>query len=308
MTTRDSTRSNGSRYRAQNDREVVHVVAHDIAPEWGNLYTCVACWQHNLNDLTRHRQQFCEDWNPLNRLNLGFNRQFSQGLAPLDTNGNYPATAYVLKGEHYRMVKGRYGIMPHHIMRWQDENYGPYDPLQAPPGVHVFWSGFSYWQLLQETLLSLPISIATTPRDCSCSRALARSKNGTSHSYFQEKNALDELADQAAVGQFMAAHPPIVGMYQGWSGVSWNNTQPRMARTSRVPLNGRGVWVDLAPPTQGVCGEGDRGIAESNAQHFLQHQAAVAVGQPTALSNLYQGKTINDARRGDYTMPGTPRH
>ena len=148
MTSRDATRSNGGRYRSQQDRENHHIREHDSAPEWGNRFTCVACWQHNIPDLNRHRNQHCEDWNALNRINCGFQRQWQEGRAPMDGTGAYPAYAPVLLGEHYRMVKGRYGILPHHIMRWQNENFGPYDPLQTPQGVYTLWMGVTYHDLL----------------------------------------------------------------------------------------------------------------------------------------------------------------
>ena len=306
MTTRDTQRSNGGRYRNQNDRELTHIREHDSAPEWGNRFTCVACWQHNITDIVRHRSQHCEDWNALNRINCGFHRQWTEGRASLDASGSYPTKPYILKGEHYRMVKGRYGVQPHHIMRWQDENFGPYDPLIVPQGCQAVWQGFTYFQLLLETIQSLPPSMHIEPRICSCTRALLRSRNGATHSYFNEKNSLDELADQAAIGNFMAAHPPLVGHYQNLTNTNWNHTQPRMARNSFQPLNGQGVWVPLAPQGQGVCQQGSAGISESIVAHCLQYQVAVTNGQPFARMNLYTGRSIADARRGHFSMPGTP--
>ena len=308
MTSRDAMRCHGGRYRTQQDLQVHHIREHDMAPEWGNRFTCVACWLHNIPDLARHRSRDCEDWNALNRINCGFQRQWQEGRAPNDAHGAYPAFAPVLYGEHYRMVKGRYGILPHHIMRWQSENYGPYDPLQTPPGVHTIWAGFTYYALLLETLSSLPPSIAVPPLQCNCTRALQRSLNGTTHSYHHEKHALDELLCQNAVGNFMATNLPLVAQYQHWTGVPWNTTQPHFARSSIAPLNGRGNWVPLSPPGMGIALVGDIGIAESNAQHWVQYQLGLAGGNPAATMNLWQGKTIDDARRGDFTMPGTPRH
>ena len=113
MTSRDATRSNGSRFRQQPEREVHHLRENDTAPEWGGHFTCVACWQHGISDLNRHRMQHCEDWNAFNRINCSFQRQHREGRSPLDANGAPPATAFVLSGEHYRMVKGRYGLLPH---------------------------------------------------------------------------------------------------------------------------------------------------------------------------------------------------
>ena len=127
MSTLDATRSNGSRYRHQNDREVYFYPPHDCAPEWGGRFTCVACWQHGIGDLERHRKQHCPNWNALNRINNGFERQFNAGMAPPNV-----VQPFRLLGEHYRMVKGRHGIMPHHIMRWQDEDWGPYTPMVTP--------------------------------------------------------------------------------------------------------------------------------------------------------------------------------
>jgi hypothetical protein len=309
MATRDATRSNGGQYRNQNDCEPHHIREHDSAPEWGNCFTCVACWQHNIPDLTCHRNQHCEDWNALNRINCGFQRQYNEGRAPNDPyTGFYPDKPYVLTGEHYRMVKGRYGISPHHIMRWQNENYGPYDPLESPPGVHVIWTGITFWNILVETLNSLPPSIAEVPLQCTCLRALQRARNGTTHSYFHEKNALDELFCQNAVGNFMGAHPPLIGHYQNLTGVAWNTTQPFLARHSQQPLGRQGVWVDLATQGVGICGVGHCGIAESNVTHFLAYQAATMAGFGGPQMNLYQGKTVHDARRGNFSMPGTPRH
>ena len=307
MTSRDATRSNGTRCRQQADREVHHIREHDSAPEWGNRFTCVACWQHNIPDLTRHRNQHCDDWNALNRINCGFQRQWREGRAALESDGSCPARAHVLSGEHCRMVKGRCGILPHHVVRWQNENFGPCDPLEVPQGVNMLWRGFSCCNLLQETLMSLPTSISTVPRQCTCSRALMRSMNGTAHSCHHEKNALDELVCQAAIGDFMGSHPFLVGACQNQMNVHWQTTQPFLARNSQQPLNGMGNWVDLSPPDQGVCGVGDRGIAESNAEHFLACTAAAVNGMPLQHMNLCTGKTIHDARRGQFAMPGTPR-
>jgi len=245
----------------------------------------------------------CDDWNAFNRINCGFQRAYREGRDPT------LAKPFVLTGEHYRMVKGRYGIMPHHIVRWQNENWTPYEPLRVPTNAHVFWAGFSYVQLLSETFLSLPVSIAISPRPCTCTRALIRSRNGSTHSYNQEKNSLDELADQKAVGNFMQAHHPMITHYENTfmaAGAQWNTTQPSLARGSLEPLSGIGEWVDLAPMGQGICGVGDSGIAANNVAHFQQYQASVVAGNPTAHMNLYQGRTAADVRRGNFAMPGSP--
>ena len=170
--------------------------------------------------------------------------------------------------------------------------------------------GFSYVQLLVDTLTSLPVSISTPPRQCTCSLALLRSRNGASFSYHQEKNSLDELADQRAVGFFMAAHPPMNAHYQTNfmpAGGMWTQTQPYLAHQTQQPLAGRGVWVDLAPMGQGVCQQGDRGIAESNVAHYNAYQNSILAGNPTLFLNLYSGKNVHDVRRGEFSMPGTPR-
>ena len=308
MTSREATRSHGSRCRQQNDREIHHVREHDTAPEWGNRFACVACWQHGLTDLTRHRNQHCPDWNAFNRINCGFHRQWQMGFAPIDANGNCPHSPFVLTGEHCRLVKGRFSLLPHHIMRWQSEDCGPCDPLETPPGVVTAWQGLTHHQLLQVALASLPPSVAAVPKKCTCTRALARSLNGTTSSCFHEKNALDELVCQKAVGDFMGAHPPLAGAHQNQFGGHWHNTQPFLARNSMMPLNGVGDWVDLAPANQGVCGVGDHGIAESAAMHYTATMnAAAAGGIPNGQAHLYQGKNIHHARRGQFTMPGTPR-
>ena len=72
MTTQDTQQSNGGRYQNQNDRELTHICKHDLAPEWGNQFTCVACWQHNITNIVCYRSQHCEDWNALNQTNCGF--------------------------------------------------------------------------------------------------------------------------------------------------------------------------------------------------------------------------------------------
>ena len=315
MTSRDATRSNGARFRQLHDRELVHISEHDSAPEWGNWFTCVACWEHGITDLVRHRSQFCDDWNALNRLNCGFQRQHKEGRAPLEQDGSYPTKAYVLKGEHYRMVKARYGVQPFHIMRWQHEDFGPYDSLRVPHGNHMIFQGISYWTLLVETISSMPPSIGTCPRQCVCSRALARSRNGTSRSYFHEMNAIDELNSQAAVGLFMDANPFLIQHYENQMqgillghGPTWNQTQPFFARQVPQPLGGQGVWVDLAPQNQGICGVGANGIANTNETHFNQHAANALTGALQTHMNLYHNKTQEDARRGNFTMPGTPHH
>ena len=308
MATRDATRSNGGRYRNQNDREPHHIREHDSAPEWGNRFTCVACWEHNIGDLDRHRKVSCEDWNALNRLNTGFQRQWQEGRAPNDPlTFMYPDKPYVLMGEHYRMVKGKHGIMPHHIVRWQNENFGPYDALQVPPGAFAPWAGQTYWNLLVETLNSLPPSISETPIQCTCSRALQRSRNGMTHSYHHEKNSMDELFCQNAIGNFMSAHPAMIGHYQTLTGIPWPVTQTALSRGAFVPLHGQGIWVQLASPGIGICGVGDIGIAQSNANHYTLFQAMHGAGLIGGQMNLYQGKTIDDARRGNFSMPGTPR-
>ena len=310
MSTAAATRSNGTRYRSDNDRVPDHVPRNDVAPEWGCQCTCVACWTHGLPDLERHRRQSCDDWNALNRLNNGFVREFNAGMAPPNT-----LTPHVLSGEHCRMVKGRFGIMPHHIVRWQDENWGPYSPMDAPPDAAVAWRGISYFVLLVSTLQSLPVTIALTPRQCPCSMALMRSRNGTTHSCNNERNSCDEFLDQKAVGNFMAAHPFLIQRYEqqaaplplGAGVNTWQMHQPARALLSNQPLAGVGDWVDLAPPGRGVCGLGDQGVAEGNVQHFQQCNLALAAGHPNNVANLCQGKTVNDVRRGNFAMPGTPR-
>ena len=94
-------------------------------PKWSwtyshlqNRFTCVACWQHNITNIVHHRSQHCKDWNALNRINCGFHQQWTEGRASFDASGSYTTKPYILKGEHYRMVKGQYGVQPHHIMRW----------------------------------------------------------------------------------------------------------------------------------------------------------------------------------------------
>ena len=52
---------------------------------------------------------------------------------------------YNLKDEHYQMVKDQYGVQPHHIMRWQNENYGPYNPLTVSQGCQAGWQRFTYF-------------------------------------------------------------------------------------------------------------------------------------------------------------------
>ena len=303
MATADATRANGARYRNQNDRVSNHVPRHDTAPEWGGRFTCVACWQHNIVDIERHRSQHCPDWNALNRINNGYVRQFNSGMAPPGV-----LLPLVLTGEHYRMVKGRFGIQAHHIMRWQDENWGPYDQLQCPPNSRMGWENFTYDFLLMNTINSLPRSIALVPRPCTCTMALQRSRNGTTHSYHNEKNTCDEFYDQRAVGNFMEAHHPLRGAYQHMpGGAPWNTTQAFLSTGSNQPLNGMGHWVELAPPGMGICGLGNVGITDSNVQHFQQWQQNVAAGAPNQQANLYQGKTANDIRQGSFAMPGTPR-
>lgn len=309
MASREATRSNGSRYRMQHERTNYHIREHDSAPEWGNRFTCVACWEHGITDLARHRSNSCEDWNALNKINCGFQRQWQEGRAPLGAMGQYPAKAFCLTGEHYRLVKGRFGILPHHIVRWQNENWGPYETLVAPPEVHVVWRNISYWTLLQNTINSLPSSMAVIPQQCTCSRALMRSLNGTTHSYHHEKNALDELNAQKAVGLFVDSHMFLRGQLQHIYGFGWQTTQPFLARVAPQPLNGTGNWIDLAPVGGfGVAGVGDRGIAQTNVDHYNMYHTDVAAGNVSQRMNLYQGKTVQDAQRGQFTMPGTPRH
>ena len=310
MATASATKSNGSRFRSDNDRVPHHVPKNDVAPEWGNQCTCVACWTHGITDLERHRRQSCDDWNALNRINTGFVREFNAGMAPPHTT-----QAYILSGEHHRMVKGRWGIQPHHIMRWQNENWGPYSPLDAPPDAAVVWRHATYHQLLLETLRSLPVSIAVAPRQCTCSMALLRSRNGTTHSYNNEKNSCDEFYDQKAVGNFMAAQPFLINRFEQQvaalplaAGANvWQVYQPARAVHANQPLAGHGDWVELAPPGRGICGEGQVGISQANVRHFQQFHQAVAMGNLVQHANLHQGKTILDVRRGNFAMPGTPR-
>ena len=100
----------------------------------------------------------------------------------------------------------------------------------------------------------------------------------------------------------------LVANYQNMNGVPWANTQPHLARNTLQPLNGQGIWVPLSMPNIGVAGVGDRGISQTNADHYLQYQLQAAVGIGGQTMNLYQGKSIDDARRGNFSMPGTPHH
>ena len=215
-----------------------------------------------------------------------------------------------MTGEICHMVKGRCGVMPHHVMRWQDENWGPCDPMEVPNGINCVFRGISYCTMVVFVLNSLPPSIATTPRPCSCSVALRRSRNGTTHSHNHEKNSLDELTDQKAVGNFMAAHPPLVAHHNGTiapAGANWTGTQPFHARFAAQPLLGQHDWVDLAPMGQGICRTGDTGISQSTVNHFNACQVASAGGVAPAASNLHQNRTANQVRQGLFGMPGTPR-
>ena len=133
------------------------------------------------------------------------------------------------------------------------------------------------------------------PQICSCTCALLHSGNGATHSYFNKKNSLDELSNQAAVGNFMAAKPPLVGHYQTLTNNNWNNTQPQMDCNSFQPLNGQRVWIPLAPQGQGVCQHGCVVIAKRNAARYLQYKVAVTNGQPFAWMNWYTDRSIADA-------------
>lgn len=301
MSTQDATRANGTRFRSQNDRVQPHVVKNDSAPEWGGRFTCVACWRHDITDLERHRKRDCDDWNALNRINNGFVRQFNAGMAP-----PHHTSPEILLGEHYRLVKGRFNLLPHHIMRYQTEDWGPYDPLEAPPGALVSWRGLSYHELLGRVLHSLPPSMKHAPRVCCCSRALLRSRNGTTSSYIHERHTHDELMDMKAIGNFVEAHPVVLNLFNGFP---WHTTSLALAVPAIQPLHGEGDWVNISRGGGGPAGTGGfpNGIAGSNIIHYQGFRLAQnGIGNPAQFANLYQGRNGYDVARGQFTMPGTP--
>ena len=304
MSTADATRANGTRFRAQNDREQPHIIKNDSAPEWGGRFTCVACWRHGITDIERHRKRDCDDWNAFNRINNGYLRQFNMGMAPAHTTA-----PQVLHGEHYRLVKGTFNLMPHHIMRYQTEDWGPYDPLQAPLGVIANWVGRSYNDLLDQVLNVLPPSIQHAPRQCSCSRALLRSRNGTTSSYIHEQNSQDELMDMKAIGNFVEAHPHVNALFNH---LPWNQTGLAMAVNANQPLHSKGIWINLTRAAGGVAGTGafPLGLAGTIITHYQGWRFAnfFGLGNPANFADLYHNRTAADVARGLFTMPGAPEN
>lgn len=316
-----SNRCNGARFRGPNEQRVATVPHRVYCPEIGTHLVCCACFRDmgvgtKSTDLYRHQREHCDDWNALFKIHNGYVRQFHQGRAPM----NVQSPRHIL-GEHYRLVRDFFHLPPHVIMD-QGHDWGPYDPIQPPPGSapNILWAGISYEVLLVGALARLPPTMAWEPRPdvraVAVRRAIADRHNT---SYHHEIAVLEEQRDLQAICRFMEEHLPLqkalvqangtaANPAGGIPGNDWHNTaiyhslHPAGAGAVMFPPVAGAVpptphWCEIAAAGQGVAGTGSVGVAQS----LVNFQAAHANNQFVAQI------PPRELRRGRIRMGGTPR-
>jgi len=295
-------RCHGARYRGSNDK-AVHKVPHRLCcPEMGSVFVCCACLRpfDTLGSLDRHQQNQCDDWNALNRIHNGYNRQFHQGLAPPGTTAPRQ-----IMGEQYRLVVNRHGLPPWVIMD-QEDHWGPYNPIR-PPRTWVgntAWSNVTFDFLLHDVLNNFPPPLLQEPRPDPRAVAVRRAMgNRNNVSLLHETHIADETQDKIAICNFMEAHPGFRQFFclhpgNNIPGADFRNTSLYRAKYGDPPGLPLPVHVPLALPNEGVAGAGSvGGVGPMIALHRAQN----------ANVPLHQGMTDDEVAKGVFNIFGTPR-
>ena len=292
---------NGARFRGANDDATPTVTGRIVCPEIGTTLVCCACFRAlpGNADLARHQKSQCNDWNALNRIHCGYYRQHGEGLGP---PGLPPCN---IVGEHCRLVRDHCNL-PAWVIMHQADNWGPCDPIVAPPGLAITsWNGVSCHFLLQGLLNLVPPSIAECPRPDHRTVALRRAlANRGTASHTHEIHASDEHADMLAINRFFACNPNAVTDFEN----DPNNQVPnndfantnifRSDANNHVPLGAPlPRWVPVNPNNEGPARSGRAGVGGAAEAFRLANMNNACV----------QGRNANQVRNGNFNMVGTPR-